>query len=149
MKKDQEQERKTRRDLFQIDTKSARFTDTVACSVKKSEGGPVRARRDLFRRGRLLVWNFSRQTRRPASWRRRRLRHTHVPTPTVQTRENREVVLVSERAPGSFFLRFAWCSANKGSNSADFRPCPRPRLRRNRQQEKGMMKKEKDGYQVF
>lgn len=84
----------------------------VPCNEEKSEGGPVRAWLDLFRRGRLLVRNFSRQTRRPASWRRLyKLYRTRTTTTSEYSRVG--------TASSSFLLRFATrFSVNKGSNSA-------------------------------
>lgn len=101
-----------------------KITPNVSCfavdaalhrGVEKSEGGPVRARLDLF--GRLLARNFSRQTRRPASWRRLRntsnptRTHTHTHTLThghcVSAKESREV---GARTSFLSLLRFA-CSA--------------------------------------
>lgn len=88
--------------------------------VEKSEGGPVRARLDLF--GRLLARNFSRQTRRPASW--RRLRNTRAHTHGHRVRIERGWCWCANESQLPFPSPFCvFRSANKGSNSVDFRTC--------------------------
>lgn len=111
--------------------------NTVSCfavdaalhrGVEKSKGGPVRARLDLF--GRLLARNFSRQTRRPASWRRlrntsnptRTHTHTHTHTRALRERERIERGWCANKLPFPSPFR-VFRSANKGSNSVDFRTC--------------------------